>query len=414
MQRGGPAAPSRFPPEAPSRVLPEARSRVPPAAATLHRGRDRLFTIAFVVTLVIIGTLAFRPRTSMTLDIENRAMASWPSGGSLGPSFPTAFEKAFADRFGAREVLLRAYNRIRVRIFGVPSSSNVLIGSDGWLYFMGEDGTSFDRFYRGTLPVSDAQLRAVVEELARRSAFLTARGVGYVVMIAPDKSTIYPEYLPSWATKIVAATPLDRLVDAIHADGSIRYVDVRAALRAAKARERVYFMTDSHWNLLGASVAYGELMRAVTAALPAIDVRPVPAALPPYVPGVDIYRGDLARLTGDPNAFGEPDYAPLGKVLAAPQSRCAKRTDVERNNGFETYGCDRPGLPRAIVYRDSMAIPLIPLLSENFSRSIYISSRQLDPEFVLREHPDIVIEELVERALLAPAGAVMPAPPAIR
>lgn len=390
-----------------------AASRVPPAVSTGHRGRDRLFAIAFVVTLVIIGALAFRPRTSTTLDIENRTMAAWPAT-AFTPIFPISFERAFADRFGGREALLRIYNRIRVRLFGVPSSSNVLIGRDGWLYFMGEDGTSFDRFYRGTLPVSDAQLRAVVAELARRNAFLTARGIGYVVMVAPDKSTIYPEYLPHWATKMTATTALDRFVDAIRADGSIRYVDVRDALRVAKARERVYFETDSHWNLLGAAVAYGELMRAVGSALPAFDMRPVPPVFPPYVPGVDIYRGDLARLTGDPNAFGEPDYAPLGKVLAAPQSRCARRTDDERNNGLETYGCDRPALPRAIVYRDSMAIPLIPLLSENFSRSIYVGSRQLDPEFVLREHPDIVIEELVERALLAPAGAVMPAPPIVR
>jgi len=392
---------------------PPAASRVPPAASTRHPGRDRLFTIAFVVTLVIIGVLAFRPRTNTTLEIENRTMAPWPVK-AFTPALPVSFEHAFADRFGGREALLRAYNRIRVRLFDVPSSSNVLIGRDGWLYFMGEDGTSFDRFYRSVLPVPDAQLHAVVAELARRRAFLAAHGIGYVVMVAPDKSTIYPEHLPHWATKIATTTPLDRLVDRIRADGSIQYVDVRGALRVAKARERVYFMTDSHWNLLGASVAYGELMRAVAAALPAFDVRPVPVALPPYVPGVDIYRGDLARLTGDPNAFGEPDYAPLGKVLAAPQSRCAKRTDGERNNGIETYQCDRPASPRAIVYRDSMAIPLIPLLSENFSRSIYVGSRQLDPEFVLREHPDIVIEELVERALLAPAGAVMPAPPVVR
>lgn len=395
------------------RDLPKAASHVPSTVSTRHAGRDRLFTIVFIVTLVIIGVLAFRPRTNTTLEIENRTMAPWPVN-AFTPALPVSFERAFADRFGGRDALLRAYNRIRVRLFGVPSSSNVLIGRDGWLYFMGEDGTSFDRFYRGTLPVSDAQLHAVVTELARRRAFLTAHGIGYVVMVAPDKSTIYPEHLPHWATRIATTTPLDRLVDVIRADGSIRYVDAREALRAAKARERVYFMTDSHWNLLGASVAYGELMREVAAALPAFDVRPVPAALPPYVAGVDIYRGDLARLTGDPNAFGEPDYAPLGKVLAAPQARCAKRADVERNGGIETYQCDRPALPRAIVYRDSMAIPLIPLLSENFSRSIYVGSRQLDPAFVLREHPDIVIEELVERALLAPAGAAMPAPPIVR
>jgi hypothetical protein len=279
---------------------------------------------------------------------------------------------------------------------------------------MGEEGTSFDRYYRGTLPVSDAQLRAVVTELARRNAFLAANGIAYVVTIAPDKSTIYPEHLPRWATQLAARTPLDRLVDAIRAEGSVRFVDLREPLRAAKSRQRVYFSTDSHWNLLGAAVAYGEIIREIAAALPSKRMEPVAAVLPPYVPGVDVYRGDLARLTGDPASFSEPDYAPLRKVLAAPQTRCAKRIDAEQHNGFEWYACDRPGLPRAVAYRDSMAIPLIPLLAENFSQSIYVGSRQLDPAFVLREHPDVVIEEMVERALLAPAAAAMPPAPATR
>jgi hypothetical protein len=48
-----------------------------------------------------------------------------------------------------------------------------------------------------------------------------------------------------------------------------------------------------------------------------------------------------------------------------------------------------------------MAIPLIPLLSENFARSSYVSSRTMDPALVERLKPDIVIEELVERSLNA-------------
>jgi len=387
--------------------------RVPAEVPTRHPRRDRFFTVVFIVVLVVMGSLAFRPRASAMLDAENRTMAPWPAG-ALTRLFPTAFEQAFADRFGGREALLRWHNRVRVRLFGVPAASNVLIGRDGWLYFMGEDGTSFDRYYRGMLPVSDAQLQAVVAELARRNAFLAANGIAYVVTIAPDKSTIYPEHLPRWATQLTARTPLDRLIDAIRTEGSVRFVDLREPLRAAKSRERVYFATDSHWNLLGAAVAYGEIIREVAAALPSQRVQMVPAAVPPYVPDVDVYRGDLARLTGDPASFSEPDFAPLGKLLAAPQTRCAKRTDAEQHNGFEWYACDRPGLPRAIAYRDSMAIPLIPLLAENFSRSIYVGSRQLDPAFVLREHPDVVIEEMVERSLLAPAAAAMAAAPATR
>ncbi len=382
---------------------------IPAPASTLHRRRDRLYTLVFITVLVVMGLAAFRPQPSTTLEAENRTMAPWPALG-IDPTLPTAFERAFADRFGGRETLLKFRNRAQVRLFGAPASSNVMIGRDGWLFFLGEDGTAFDRFYRGTLAVSDAQLHAVVAELKRRRDFLAANGIAYVVTIAPDKTTIYAEQLPWWATQLVPRTPLDRLVDAIRADGSLRFVDVRAALRAAKLRERVYFSTDSHWNLLGAAVAYRALMREVTDALAPRHVEIAPVALPPYVPAVDVYRGDLARLTGDPEWFGEPDYAPLGKVLAAPQTRCAKRTDAEQNNGFERYACDRADLPRAIMYRDSMAIPLIPLIAENFSRSVYVGSRQLDSAFVLRERPDVVIEEMVERSMLAPAASPMPAP----
>jgi hypothetical protein len=50
-----------------------------------------------------------------------------------------------------------------------------------------------------------------------------------------------------------------------------------------------------------------------------------------------------------------------------------------------------------------MAISLIPILSENFSRVVYVSTRELDRALIEREKPDIVIEELVERSLHAPA-----------
>jgi len=41
---------------------------------------------------------------------------------------------------------------------------------------------------------------------------------------------------------------------------------------------------------------------------------------------------------------------------------------------------------------------------------VYVGSRRLDPALILREKPDIVIEEMVERSLLAPAALPMPEP----
>lgn len=197
-------------------------------------------------------------------------------------------------------------------------------------------------------------------------------------------------------------TPLDRTAALLRQDPALRFVDLRAPLLEAKKHRQVYYRTDSHWNYLGAIVAYDAIMREVQRAvgtdrLPSI----APPDVPPYVEGVDVYRGDLAQMLGTSTRYDEPDFAPFAKVLGNPSRRCARRIDDGRDEGFEIYVCDRAPDLRAVVYRDSMAIPLIPLLSENFRRVVYVSSRRLDPALIEREHPDVVIEEFVERSLHA-------------
>jgi hypothetical protein len=206
-------------------------------------------------------------------------------------------------------------------------------------------------------------------------------------------------------------TPLDRLARMIEADGGIRFVDLRTPLADAKTRARVYYMTDSHWNMLGAAAAYDAIMREVQRALPEGRLPAIaPANLPPYVPGIDVYRGDLALNIGLPPRYREPDLAPIVKIFVGAWPTCGKRIDRGTDAGFESYSCNRPDLPRAVMYRDSMAIPLIPLMSENFSRIVYVSGARLDPNLILREKPDVVIEEMVERAMFGPAGFPMPEP----
>jgi hypothetical protein len=196
------------------------------------------------------------------------------------------------------------------------------------------------------------------------------------------------------------------------ANGSgVALLDLRRALRDAKARDRVYYKTDSHWNYLGAIVGYEAIMREVQRALPPGRLPEVAGTRrPPHVPGVDFYSGDLIGMLGLPGRVREDDVAPLGQVLADSASRCAHRVDTPATPGSETFVCDRPALPRAVVYRDSMAIPLIPLLAENFSRVVFVSSRGFDPALIELEKPDIVIEELVERTLHAPGAAPMNPP----
>ena len=380
---------------------------VPSKAAATFPKRDRIVAALFAFALAVpLAALTFTWSRTMTL-FEKRAMEPWPAL-ELATSFPPAFEGAFADRFGGRDILIRLHHASLMEFFGVSALATVMPGRAGWYYWLGEDGLSLDRHYRGVAPFPKAYVDATVAELVRRHDWLAARGIAYVVLVIPEKFTIYPEYLPDWVSKSVEPSPYDRVAAAMRADNRVAFIDLRPALRAAKAHDRVYYRTDSHWNYNGALVGYDAIMREVQRTLPP-DRLPgiVPPQRPAYIPGVDFYSGDLIGMLGLPGHIREEDVAPLAKILGDTVSRCAKPVAADPLSGVETYLCDRPGLPRAIVYRDSMAIPLIPMLAENFSRVLFVSSRRLDPALIDLEKPDVVIEEMVERTLHGPGAAPM-------
>jgi hypothetical protein len=398
---------------------PLALPTVPAPALPTHPVRDRVLALLFVLAIALPPLALIRTATRASTLFENRPPAAWPALATATASwtdFTRGFERAFADHFGGRNALIRVDHVVKAGVFGVSPVPNVMIGRDGWLFFLGEDGNSLKRHYRGVEPFPDDLVHAVAQELAHRQTALNARGIAYLVVVVPDKFTIYPDELPAWVRRM-PQTPLERLERAMTKAG-VNFVDLRAPLMQAKTRERLYFKTDSHWNLLGATVGYRSIVGAMRGALTAVgkgDSVPPPAdpKMPKYVDGVDTYSGDLARMLGLPGRYAEPDFAPLGKLLGDPWARCARRVDAPQPGASdpglnETYMCDRATLPRAVVFRDSMAIALIPLLSENFSRVVYVQSRAMDFDIIERERPDIVIEEMVERSINAPAAFPTP------
>jgi len=60
-----------------------------------------------------------------------------------------------------------------------------------------------------------------------------------------------------------------------------------------------------------------------------------------------------------------------------------------------------PELPRALMIHDSFGFGLWPFLGEHFSRLRSSGDLNLDPELVAAEEPDLVIQVMVERKLLA-------------
>jgi len=394
---------------------PLALPPVPAPAPADHLWRDRIVVALFTLALALPLVGAIVNRDVATTVFEQRRTAPWPDAPTALKSWrawPTGFEAAFADRFGGRDMLISLHHRAKAQGFGVSPVPLAMIGRDGWLYFLGEDGKAVDRDYRGIVPYPPDQLAKSAAEIKRRHDFLAALGIPYVVMIVPDKATIYPEHLPRWVARAVPQSRLDGFYAAMKAYPDVTVLDLRPALTAGKALERNYYKTDSHWNLLGATIGYEALSAVLKAKVPGFPA--VPPMRPIFYPGLDVYSGDLSNMIGLPKLFREDDIASLGRVFADAAKRCAQPVAAPFPPGTPlpkteilVYACDRPGLPTAVVFRDSMAIPLVPLLSENFRRVVYVSGRHLDRALVEREKPDVVIEEIVERGMDGPASAPM-------
>lgn len=139
---------------------------------------------------------------------------------------------------------------------GISTDPNqVIIGKEDWLY-LGDE-------YRQTLTVTRYGATEHYTDMVKKigtatkawDQWLKSKGVQqFHIMIAANKSTIYPEFLPDWMQSATHS-----VTDMLLANVSQElYIDTRSALKNAKSRfsEPLYYKTDTHWNSLGASVAF--------------------------------------------------------------------------------------------------------------------------------------------------------------
>ena len=233
------------------------------------RVRDWALIALFLsaITMPMLG-LVLRLDSALTLD-ENRVLASFPDvkgRRAWVDEFPAKFESYFNDRFGFRQRLIQWLNYVKVAGLRVSPSSRVILGANGWLFYGDVDLP----YYRALEPLTAAQLEKWQHVFENRRDWLAARGIPYLVVFAPNKSTIYPEFMPPAYNKVNQESRLDQLLAHLHAHTNLSVIDLRAPLLAAKAREQIYYRTDSHWNQRGAHVGYVKILEGLAAWFPGL------------------------------------------------------------------------------------------------------------------------------------------------
>jgi hypothetical protein len=379
-----------------------------------HSARQRAALICAVIFFLLPAAafaLGVRPES-----FENRRLANFPDLASGLGTFP-ALNQWATDHLPLRNAGIRAEDLISRGLFGEPPPyiqgglvpqgpvapladpasttgpseprhgyTKVIEGKDGWLY-LGDD-------VRAKCEPA-APIDQTLALLQRLRAAVETSGRTFVLVVAPDKTTVLPRHLPdNYVGRNCALAATEDLWRRLAAEPGA--LDTRARLRALDSRGlSIYYPLDTHWTEASAL----DVVRA-------IGERVTPGISGTWTSGDGAARrspGDLAALLGRSGSNVGRAYtlAPDG-VFDLTRPDIGDLTKVTRVRSLPVNGMITE--PVAVI-GDSFSIPLSRYLPAAFSdlRVLGYSMLNTNREDLVSAMVEsrIVVVEIAERSLAA-------------
>jgi len=298
---------------------------------------------------------------------------------------------SFDDNFFQRQVFIQDFNRLKLAL-GDRIFPTVLVNRDGWMIYL--EDTNINDFQNSTgFTTEDAD--RVVEVISQCYRRAQEDGFTFLIVVAPNKETIYPNIVPDQIGKISKASRFDVLNTELLDRSLPGMLDLRGPLIQESAKRQIYYKTDTHWNGYGAYIAYEEIIKALAQDYPVLVPYPEKFFRIKERPVKDVR--DMAQSIG-------ARYIVESPISANPASSLYTTFGVASDQkGIVAFTPDKD-LPSLLMLHDSFGQTLIPFLSNNFEQVIYsnvstASVIYIDKDKLSYINPDIVILEIVERNL---------------
>lgn len=353
-----------------------------------------------VLALFFLGTI-FSEKKAVSQQ-EKRPLARFPNFSRTATSltdWPKSLTAYLKDHLFQREKLVFLNSLMRVKLFRRSPHFVVLAGEEGWYFYMG-DWALHD--YLGKSGKTDADSTRARENLITlRQQMLQKLGANYLVAIAPNKESLYPEFLPGRFAGTAGTTMLEAMNTRMHdSPMTDHFLDLGETLRQAKTTGRIYFKTDSHWNPRGAYFAYRAIIERIREWYP--EVVPLPEDRFDKRPRDIFTGGDLVLVMGlSGGIFEEAEDWDVLHPCAKPENGTITSQTLPPGQSLTANGCPAGAALRVLVISDSFGEGLKEYLSETFQDVIYSHDLSLSElrSFITESRPDLVLELHVGRNL---------------
>ncbi len=360
-----------------------------------------------IVTILFIVAISF-PLLEYVMDIstqhentENRTKAILPkfNVSNLDP-FPSDFEKYYNDNINFRNEILMLNNKFKYDILGVSPIKSIVEGKDEWFFL-----TKYIEPYINEWLFTNIELDSFYNIYSQRSRWLDEKGIKQYIAIVPNKSQIYPEFLPDRYKKS-RVTKTDQFIETVEQIPNINIIYLKDALLSEKDSlpYDLFYKTDQHWNEYGALVGLRKIIREIKRDFPEIQ-------------DVDFnnYFFDTTHVDG----LGMASTLMLQKsvmdieisVKQKDTNNCKKIDTIkytipeifpykDRHQVF--YSSKNKKLPKVLIIRDSFTAALVGTLPDSFSETTYIWDTwcyELHEDLIEQEEPDIFLTIIIEANL---------------
>jgi len=313
----------------------------------------------------------------------------WDGYGSLfNPLYFSSVSDWLSDHLGFRPQFVACKNTIDARVLGHTQIGEVHIGKDNWLYF--------DRSV-----IAFSRPEVVERAIDLLGTFLDdapSHRARVLVVVAPDKLSLYPQHLSPSTTRIIGsdAQTRDRFEDFIKQHDGDTLIDMwtRHQTEIRVSGMDTYWERDTHHN------PHGQVLM----------VKSIVQALHPeaWWSGAARPKENLGTRRGDLSRLGSIVYQEMTfQQYHFPNTdrRLDKSTPTEFNGQATQYRATTQGRPlvpgRTLLLHDSFGLEMrwiIPWFFEDITM-VNVNHAQLTPNefYQTLEQYDTVVIEIVER-----------------
>ena len=346
------------------------------------------FIASFVLSLTA-PTLLY-PLVKDHLDqtnYENRTLASFPELSLANlEQIPVQFEAFYNDHVPFKNLFVRAKTKIDLELLGESSVSTVTVGKDNWLFYTVEEkGEDALADYQKTNLYTDDEIAAIGGQIRDAKEWLGARGIRFFVFEAPNKETIYGEYMPDKIKTYGEQSRLDQAIPQLREMG-LPIRDLKPALLEAKESWQIYYKYDTHWNQLGSFVGSQEIAQALTgSSIPLSDLTVVESGT---------CSGDMARMLNLAGEYSDDVEYVIADYLPEIQF---ERTEENDQGTFAVFESNAPNDRTLLLVGDSFSQGLKYYLPKLYQTSVFATFDTYESWMLDRYQPDDFVYLTVER-----------------